>query len=164
MEAAKAKLHVAGQQVAGTVPWIGTNSREEWQRLTHKKCQSTMALLQNVQPGGPAKLTEADDSLNILQENGWFADFWYLDDGDILCATLRWFSPDDWLWTRLTCDRSRKTSTKKRKSSTTFQIWTALLPHGKSPKSALSVDPAVHGQHHTRGRGGTTTLQSQTNP
>ena len=37
MEAAKAKLHVAGQQVAGTVPWIGTNSREEWQRLTHKK-------------------------------------------------------------------------------------------------------------------------------
>ena len=85
-----------------------------------------------------------------------FADFWYLDDGDILCATLRWCSPIDWLWTRLTRNRSRKTSTKKRKSSTTFQIWTALLPDGKSPKSALSVDGAR--QHDTRGRGGTTTL------
>ena len=36
MEAAKAQSHVAGQQVAGTVPWIGTNSREEWQSLANK--------------------------------------------------------------------------------------------------------------------------------
>ena len=34
MVAAETRLHVAGQQAAGTVLWVGANSQEEWQRLT----------------------------------------------------------------------------------------------------------------------------------
>ena len=44
-----------------------------------------MLLLQNFQPGGPEKFTGADDPRHALSENGGLADFWSLDDGDILC-------------------------------------------------------------------------------
>ena len=42
-------------------------------------------LLQNHQLGGPEKLTGAGDPRHASQENRGQADFWYLDDGDILC-------------------------------------------------------------------------------
>ena len=52
MMAAAAWLHLAGQQAAGNVPWVGANSHEKVERL-QQRYQSTMLLLQNFQPGGP---------------------------------------------------------------------------------------------------------------
>ena len=46
-----------------------------------------MHLLQNIQLGGPERLTEADDQRQASKENGGPADFWYLDDA-ISCATF----------------------------------------------------------------------------
>ena len=61
--AAEARLHVAGQQLAGIVPWVGAMSNEEMQRL-QDKCQCNMLLLQNFQLVGPDRLTGADGSLS----------------------------------------------------------------------------------------------------
>ena len=44
-----------------------------------------MLLLQNIEPGGPEKLTGGDDPRHALHECGGLADFWYIDGGDILC-------------------------------------------------------------------------------
>ena len=52
-------------------------------------------------PGGPEKITGADDPRHALQENGGLADFRYLDDGDIfrhpvpVLPYLQAFDPTD---------------------------------------------------------------------
>ena len=48
-----------------------------------------MQRIQNIQLGGPEKLIGWDDPRHVLQENGSLADqWWYLDDGDILCHPM----------------------------------------------------------------------------
>ena len=54
--ASEARLHVAGQHAAGTLPWVGASSTEETQRL-----QET--------PRGQEKLSKANDPRHTLQEN-----------------------------------------------------------------------------------------------
>ena len=44
--------------------------------------------VQNFQLGGPEKLIGADDPRHAMQENGGLADFWYFDNGDILCHPI----------------------------------------------------------------------------
>ena len=73
MVAAEARLHVVGQQAAGTVPWVGANNHEE-----------LMQRHQNQVPSSKNSSTGADDPRHALQENGHLADFWYFDHGDIL--------------------------------------------------------------------------------
>ena len=77
-------LHVAGHQAAGIVPWVGAHSVENVQRV-HGEHRSRMHLLKNFRLGSPEKLTGANDPRHALQEHGGLADFWYLDDCDILC-------------------------------------------------------------------------------
>ena len=72
MMAVEARPHVAVQQAAGNVPWVRAHSDEDVRRLQGKH-------------RSPEKLTGADDPRHTLQENGGLADFWCLDDGDILC-------------------------------------------------------------------------------
>ena len=66
MVAAEARLLEAGQQSAGSVPWFGASSSEEVRRC------NTSSLV-------------AQKSSQAVQENRCLSDFWYLDDGDILC-------------------------------------------------------------------------------
>ena len=46
---------------------------------------STCPCFKTSKPGGPETRTRADDPRHALQENEGLADFWCLDDGDILC-------------------------------------------------------------------------------
>ena len=72
MVASDTRLHVTGKQAAGAVPWI----------------ESTMLLLQNFQPRGPGKSHRSRGPAACRQENEGAADFWYLDDVDILCHPI----------------------------------------------------------------------------
>ena len=64
---------MAALQASGGLPWIGA--------LKSSACKL-------FQLGGPEKLAGADDSRHVLQTNGGLADFWYMDDGDILCHPI----------------------------------------------------------------------------
>ena len=82
--AAATRGRLAAQQVAGSLPCIGIEDPSHGQRLRAEhaiRVQETA----NVQLGGPGKLTRADDPRHVLQKHGDLADFWYMDDGDILC-------------------------------------------------------------------------------
>ena len=95
---------------AGTVPWVATNSQEDWQRLQNTR-QSTMLVLQNFQPGGPEKNTGADDSRHALQENRGLADFRHRDDGDILChpvLVLHYLAVFDTAIAEIVAERNRQ--------------------------------------------------------
>ena len=48
-----------------------------------------MILLQDFQPVGPEKFTGANDPWHALKEIGGLADFWFFDDGDILCHPVQ---------------------------------------------------------------------------
>ena len=82
--ASETRLHIAEEQAAGTLPGVGAHDEAEVERL-HEEHRRRMHPLQNFQLGGPKKLIGADDPRHAPQENGVPADFWYLDDGDILC-------------------------------------------------------------------------------
>ena len=62
MVAAEARRHVAGQQSAGHIPWVGAHSEEN---RMHRN---------SFQVGRPKKLAGTGDPLHALQERGGLAD------------------------------------------------------------------------------------------
>ena len=84
MVAAETRGRVATRQTPGSLPWIGGDHASDAHRL-----QADRAVRQqetaNFQLVGPEKFTGADDPPHTLQKNGGLADFWHMDDGDILC-------------------------------------------------------------------------------
>ena len=66
----------ARQRAAGIVPWVGARINEEVQRR-QDHYQSRMLLLHPLPTCGPPR--------HALQDNAFFADIWFFDDGDILC-------------------------------------------------------------------------------
>ena len=87
MVAAETRGRVAAQLASGSLPWMGVDNPSDIQHLqaAHAvRLQETA----NVQPGGPGKLTGADDPRHALQKNGGLADLRYVDDGDIVCHPI----------------------------------------------------------------------------
>ena len=74
MVAAETRMPVAAQQAASNLPRIGVEDSLEEQRLQTDHA-SKMQKVSNFQLCGPAELTGS-------------ADFWYIDDGDILCHPI----------------------------------------------------------------------------
>ena len=71
MVAAEARLHAAGQQSAGVVPWVGSHDEDvRGSELYHSRTHQ----LQHFQLGGPDKLTGADEPWHTLQESVVLAD------------------------------------------------------------------------------------------
>ena len=85
--AAEALFVLLNQQAAGSLPWIGTHDPADAERLPDEQC-SRMQRIYIIQLGGPEWLVGADDPRHAVQENGGLADFWYVDDGDILCHPM----------------------------------------------------------------------------
>ena len=85
--AAEARLRVAEQEAARTLPWIGAQEPADTERLQDEQ-HSRMHRVHNFQFGGLGKLIGADDPRHAPQENGGRADSCYLDGGDILCHPL----------------------------------------------------------------------------
>ena len=87
MVAAEARGSIAARQTAGILPWIGVNDSAEEQRL---QADHAVRLQESAyfQLGGPAKLASAHDPRHALHKNGWLADQWCVDDGDIMCHPI----------------------------------------------------------------------------
>ena len=68
MVAAEVRLHVAVQQAARTLSWVGTNDpvEERLQAEQNSKMQQNL----DFQLGGPEKLIGPDHSRHALQEHG----------------------------------------------------------------------------------------------
>ena len=85
--AAETRGRIAAQQATANLPWNGVDDPSEMQRL-HAEHTAKMHRIHNFLLGGPQNLTGADDPRRTLQEHGGLADFWFVDDGDILCHPI----------------------------------------------------------------------------
>ena len=82
--AAEARLRIAEQQAAGTLPRIGAQDPVDAERRQDEQ-RSRMHRIHNFQLGGPDQFIGADDPRHALQENGGLADFWC-----ITCKRFTW--------------------------------------------------------------------------
>ena len=109
-----------------------------------------MLLLQDFQPRVPE--TGPDDPRHALQENGGPADFWYLDEGDILCHPARVLSH-----LALSDTAEAKIGVKEIDKRQVHPLRFRSRHHSPCSHSGHHRHGSTR-QHHTGGRGVTTTL------
>ena len=89
--------------------------------------------------------SKAEDPRHALQENGDPADFWCLDDGDILFHPML-VLPSLQAFDTAALKLVKKEIDKRQRSCTTSLIWTLLPLTGRSARSApWSPQTAEHG-------------------
>ena len=81
--ACDARVSIALQQRAGTLPWAaaGSEGSDDANTDFDRRRQSVRTFEESSQSDDPVRI----DPRNEIQVNGGIADFWYLDDGDVLC-------------------------------------------------------------------------------